>query len=260
MDWSSLARGVQQGLSYFQTGAQIAGSLAGAFGGNDPGARDFALWANRLGQGAGQVNNFMQSRGGGPAAAAQGNPPWGQFQQSMPMSTPAGPQFQQSMPTSMPAGPPQSSMMLGGPADLPAANATALMALLMSNPQFMQALQAAPFSTGMPSVAVNPPNSAPVPIPLSAVMNTLAQLAQASSRELSEMSTEGEAQIPEYLLADDGSLIADPASPQEQAELVLNWLRAGAQARRLGMPEANGFGQADFNDSGAWAREAGFDD
>ena len=83
----------------------------------------------------------------------------------------------------MPAGlPPQFTAQAA-----PQVNATALMALLMNNPQIMQAMQAAPFSPTPQGVAINLPNQAPMSIPLNAVMNTIAQLAQASTRELSTM-------------------------------------------------------------------------
>jgi len=142
----------------------------------------------------------------------------------------------------------------------PQANATALMALLMNNPQIVQAMQAAPFSPTPQGVAINLPNQAPMSIPLNAVMNTIAQLAQASTRELSALPGESEQDIPDYLLAGDGSFIVDPADPQQRAALALHWLRADAEAQRHGSPQAFGSGGTGFDEAEAWAREAGFDD
>ena len=71
-DFSAIARGLQQGLGLFQTGAQIAGGLAGAAGGNNRTAQDFALWANRLGQGAGQLDRLVQDLRSGQIRALPG--------------------------------------------------------------------------------------------------------------------------------------------------------------------------------------------
>jgi hypothetical protein len=242
---SALASAFQQGLGYFQTGAQIAGGLANAFGGSDPGARDFAMWANRLGQGAGQVGGFLQGvtgshepAGGGMAAA--------QFQQPAMLAPPA---------SSVP--PPATT---SGSIAAPGLNATALMGLLMSNPQLVQALQSAPFSASPPGVSVDVPNRGAVSIPLGALMSSLAQLSQASSRELSELWPEDEAQVPEYLLAEDGSPVVDISKPRDRAALALYWLRRSAEAQRYGVLNSRLRRKARIDPVDAWARDAGFDD
>jgi len=159
-----------------------------------------------------------------------------------------------------PSSQPQPSMTLGDAPSAPAVNATALMALLMNNPQILQALQSMPFSTEPQGVAVNVPNRAPVSIPLNAVMNTIAQLAQASTRELSALSGEDEPDVPDYLLADDGSFIVDPANPQERVALALHWLRVDAEVQRYRSSQTFAPVEASLDESDAWAVEAGFDD
>jgi hypothetical protein len=99
-------------------------------------------------------------------------------------------------------------------------------------------------------------------------MNTLAQLAQASTRELNTMTSEDDPDIPDYLLADDGEFLADPASAADRAEVVLQLLRLDREAQRYA--ELNGPFAADemriddidemeMDESERWAREAGFD-
>ena len=256
-DFGAIARGIQQGLGVFQTGAQIAGGLAGAFGGNDRTAQDFALWANRLGQGAGQVGGFVQAMRGGQAPAFPGAAGGG-------LAGPRG--LQQPAPAQpSPGTPPPGYGAPGAPGAAPGGppvNATALMGLLLNNPHLIQAIQSAPFVTqgGAPGVQVNVPDTAPVSIPLGAVMNAIAQLAQASTRELNAMTSEGDSEIPEYLLAEDGEFIVDPASADDRAAVVLQWLRLEGEAQRCA--ESDGFIAADemgMDESDVWAREAGFD-
>jgi hypothetical protein len=74
------------------------------------------------------------------------------------------------------------------------------------------------------------------------------------------MATEDEQQVPDYLLADDGSLLADPASPQERAAVALQRLRIGAEARRYDLAGAGRFDRTRLDAADVWARDAGLDD
>ena len=68
-------------------------------------------------------------------------------------------------------------------------------------------------------------------------MNTIAQLAQASTRELYAMRSEDDPEIPDYLLAEDGDFIVDPESDEDRAALALLLLRIdgrGPALRRIG--------------------------
>ncbi|MGH8773556.1 MAG: hypothetical protein ACREV2_20630 [Burkholderiales bacterium] len=93
-------------------------------------------------------------------------------------------------------------------------------------------------------------------------MNTVAQLAQASARELSAMTSEDDPEVPDYLLAEDGDVIVDPVSAEDRAALVLHLLRIEGEARRCaesdGFVASDGMGMDEMDESDVWAREAGF--
>lgn len=275
VDFSRIAQGIQQGLGLFQTGAQVAGGLAGAFGGDNRTAQTFAQWANRLGQGAGQVGGLLQGlRGGqipGLPGGTTGAAPGG------PGAVPLRPPTVAVQPTpSRP--PPALGLAVPGPAPL---DATALLGMLLTNPQIMQALTQAPFMS-LPAargVEVNVPSAGPVSIPLPDLVNTIAQLAQRSVGEVSEsrteldLASEDDPEIPDFLLTEDGELMADPTNPEDRAALVLHLLRLDGEARRHGSEDLYGEPDAlglfdemssepvwEIDESDLWAREAGFDD
>ncbi|MGD8588233.1 MAG: hypothetical protein PVG22_05320 [Chromatiales bacterium] len=245
IDWGRIARGVQTGLSLFQTGAQIAGGIAGAVGGNSQTARDFSRWSNRLGQGAGQINRFMQALQGRQIPSL---PRGGQ--------RPASPR------------PPAARPATGRPTATPTAapgrgqfNATALLGLIMNNPQLMQAIRGAPFArqAGVRRVEVNIPNGESVSIPLADVLNTFAVLAQESVLELNDTSSEYAENIPEYLIGEDGEFIVDPQSAEDRAALVLHLLRLDGEMERYAeWDDLNAYDETEESD--LWVREAGFDD
>lgn len=256
-DFASVARGFQQALDIAQTAFGVAGGLAQTFGGNDRTAQDIARWSNLLAQGAGQVRAWQGPQSGQPSgpASTQGAAP------GVAGAGIAGTGSQQSWMPSMP----QPAAPLGGLSarygttaaapDGPQLNATAMMALLLNNPQLIQAMQSALVPQGgAPSVPVSLPNSQPGSIPLGNVMNALAQLAQVSTRELDALANEDDAEVPDYLLREDGSFVVDPASAQERAALVLQLLRMEAEGRRLTSMDGDVVDQSD-----AWARDAGFD-
>jgi hypothetical protein len=142
----------------------------------------------------------------------------------------------------------------------------ALLALILSHPQFQQALQqagaqgsAAPRTVPLqvPSTSV-PSQPRVVPIPLGAVMNAIVALAGRSQVELNAATTEEDPEVPSYLVNDDGDFIVDPASPPDRAALVAHWFRlSDAAAREAEWSEASeDAGETD--ESEEFAAEAGF--
>ena len=254
-DFTRFTRGIQQGLGAFQAGAQIVGGLAGAFGGNNRTARSFSRWATRLGQGAGQIGGMMQALRGRQVPAIRGG-----------VSPGAGGRRPSPRQIRRPAG---GRPAVRGRAGAPGGgqlNATALLGLLTSNPQLMQALRSAPLlrRAGARRVEVDIPNSGPVSIPLGEVMNAFAHLARASMHELNGLASEDDAEIPEYLLGDDGEPLVDPANEEERAALALHLLRLDGEADRYAelndLVASDGYFEGDLDESELWAREAGFDD
>lgn len=224
VDWGRVTQGIQTGLSLFQTGAQIAGGIAGAFGGNNKTARDFARWSNRLGQGAGQIGGIFQAfRGGGQTPT----PP---RRVQRPAATGRRPPSPPAQRTTTPA---RRAIAPGGS---PPANSNALLASLLNNPQIMQQLRAALFRRReeVPVVEVDIPNSGSVSIPLSEVMNTIARLAQESVVELEAITDEENTEIPDFLIAEDGEFIVDPERAEDREGLVLGLLRRQGEMERFG--------------------------
>lgn len=278
-DFGAIARGIQTGLSLFQTGAQIAGGLSATFGGNNRTARDFSRWANLLGQGAGVaggvLGSFRGMTGGsrGPTRARPQRRPLTRPTTRSPTRPPArrpAPRPAARPPTRPPATRPATR--LPAPGARPAApggsrlNATALMGLLMNNPQLMQALRSAPFiaRAGARRVEVDIPGREVVSIPLGDVMNSIALLARESMHELNALASEDNEETFDYLIGADGEFRVDPASATERAEETLYLLRIGAEADRYAdaqefvtddvMEEVVG----DLDESDLWAAEAGF--
>jgi hypothetical protein len=150
------------------------------------------------------------------------------------------------------------------------ANGTALLGLILGNPQFQQALQwtammgsAAPRTVQLPVPATGAAGGMrSMPIPLGAVMNAIATLAGQSMVEFNETTREDEPEVPAYLVDEDGDFIVDPASPDDRAALVAHLFRVSDEAQRAAGPwqpegeptEAEG----ELDESEAWARDAGF--
>jgi len=160
------------------------------------------------------------------------------------------------------------------PAPAPAAprqpDALGLLRVILTNPHLQQALQSAPAPGAGVQPAVQLPVPSPaapaqtrsVPIPLGAVMNAIAALAGQSMTELSENMSEEDAEVPSYLVDDDGNFIVDPASPDDRAALVTHLFRLSEEAQRSGWFRQPGrrFGEADaeLDESEQFALEAGF--
>lgn len=113
------------------------------------------------------------------------------------------------------------------------ADGMALLALILSHPQFIQALQqagahgaAAPRTVPLqvPSTSV-PAQTRTVPIPLGAVMNAIVALAGRSQVELNAATAEDDPEVPSYLVNDDGNFIVDPTSAADRAALVTHLFR-----------------------------------
>jgi len=167
-----------------------------------------------------------------------------------------------------------------GPPIAGSLDATALLGLLLSNPQIMQSVRGAPIASqgvAPPSVQVNVPGSGPTAIPLGDIMNVFAMLMQRSVEELSDLeaesdlTSEDDPAVPEYLFGEDGELLVDPANAQDRAAYTLELLRkhvAEAQCWRDGGLAADWDTPNPFDRSGAfargtdesdlWAYEAGF--
>jgi hypothetical protein len=128
------------------------------------------------------------------------------------------------------------------PAPTPAAapDAMAMLRVILSNPQFLNALQstaapvpARPVSLPVP-VAATAPRLRQVPIPLGAVLNAIASLAGASMTDLSAASREDEPEVPAYLVDAEGAFIVDPASADDRAALVAHFFLLSAEAQGAG--------------------------
>ena len=211
-----VAGGFQQGLGFFTQGAQAISSIASLFGGGA--AQDVSRVAGQLSQGGSQVDAMLRGLRGG--------------QVSLPGA--AG----------------------GGAAAAGQFDATALLQMLMSNPQLQRALRSASVlgedaeravELHVPSARGARAGATTVSIPLSAVVSTVAELASRSAAEL-------EASLPahdtEYLASEGGALLVDPEQSESRAGLVLHYFRIAGEAER--------FGEAGLDESEVWANEAGF--
>lgn len=123
------------------------------------------------------------------------------------------------------------------PAPAPPADAMAMLRLILSNPQFLSALQStaassAPRPVSLPvPVAAAAPQLRQVPIPLGAVLNAIVALAGASMTDLSAATREDEPEVPAYLVDAQGGFIVDPASADDRAALVTHFFRLSAEAQ-----------------------------
>jgi hypothetical protein len=152
---------------------------------------------------------------------------------------------------------------------VPQADGTALLNLILGNPQFQQALQwtammgsAGPRTVQLPVPATGAADRMrSVQIPLGAVMNAISALAGRSMVELNATTREDEPEVPPYLVDEDGDFIVDPANPDDRAALVAHLFRVSDEAQRWagswqsdGEPaEADG----ELDESEEWARDAG---
>lgn len=258
VDWGRVAQGVQTGLSLFQTGAQIAGGVAGAIGGNNRTARDIARWSQRLGQGAGFAQNLLGAIRPGQTprlpTGVQRVPPAGRPYPPRP-ATPAAPVGRPSPVR------PGVAAQPGAPGR-PPMNYTAQFASLLSNPQIMQAIRSALFR-GREGVLHVGSDGTPVRIPTSDVMATISRLARESALELNALAGEDTAEIPEYLIGEDGEFVVDPEFDEDREALVLEYLRRQGEIDRYdelgGRVVIEGLAGDEMDASEVWAREAGFD-
>lgn len=155
---------------------------------------------------------------------------------------------------------------------VPQADGTALLGLILGNPQLQQALQwaavmgsAGPRTVQLPVPATGAPGRMrSVPIPLGAVMNAISALAGQSMVELNATTQEDEPEVSPYLVDEQGDFIVDPASPDDRAALVAHLFRVSDEAQRSAgsWPPDGGPTEADgeLDESEEWARDAGFTD
>lgn len=256
VDWGRISRGIQTGLSLFQTGAQIAGGLA-SFGGNSRTARDISRWSRRLGQGAGFAQSLF------------GNMPTGQPRRSPAprrRTAPPGPRYRRppSTPSRSRGGGSRGQGTRWARSRQPMNN-TAQLAGLLNNPQIQQLLRSSLFRRreGVVRIESDGPYSESVSIPMADVVNTISRLARASAVELHALDDEDAPEIPEYLVGEDGDYIIDPECPEAREALVLEYLRDQSEADRYaelsGWDDMAGGGGYDTDAPEEWAREAGFD-
>ena len=146
----------------------------------------------------------------------------------------------------------------------PQMDGLALLRLILSNPQVLQALQpAAPrtVSLAMPAFA-QPSRTRQVSLPIGAVVNTLAQLMGPALTQLNEDTSEDDPVVPPYLVSDDGDFIVDPTRPEDRAALVALMFRVDDATKRVDGPwQSDDRIDDDFtelDESDTWAREAGF--
>jgi hypothetical protein len=141
-------------------------------------------------------------------------------------------------------------------------NATALLSLLLSNPQLQQALRAAPvlgqagpqaMSLGVPTASGGQAQAA---IPIASVMNLIAALASRSTRELVEAFGEDEA-TPDYLLDEYGGRLVDPGVPEQQAAVALQYFRLAGESVRFSESDED---ETSLDESDRWLMEAGLED
>ncbi len=261
VDWGRVAQGVQTGLSLFQTGAQIAGGIAGAVGGNNRTARDISRWSRRLGQGAGFAQNIL----GGIRPGQTARLPAG-----VQRVVQAGRPYVQRLrtPAARTGRRPPARTRTVAPTRAPGRqplNNTAQFASLLNNPQIMQALRSALLRGREAALHVETDivSGMPVEIPMSEVMKVLANLANEAAIELDALEGGDAAEVPEYLVGEDGELIIDPECAEEREALVLeNLILQGEFVRYAGLDGSvgmEGIAGSEMDDSEAWAREAGFD-
>jgi hypothetical protein len=145
----------------------------------------------------------------------------------------------------------------------PAMDATALLSTILSAPQLQQALRSA--ATLGPAAARSLQLPAPTPagtqsvsVPLGAAMNAIMTLARQSMAEIDEQTQEDEAEVPEYLVGEDGEFVVDPGSPEARAARVAQLFQAARGVERARAGELMDRIGPGADDPDAWAREAGW--
>jgi hypothetical protein len=125
----------------------------------------------------------------------------------------------------------------------PARDATALLSMILSNPQVQDTLRRAALQRAPENVQLTLPAATGgarrdvVPLPMNAVVQAIAALANRSTLELDEaVADEGEYEDApaEFLLSESGDLLVDPADPYRRADLVAHYFRCAAEAERSG--------------------------
>jgi len=160
-----------------------------------------------------------------------------------------------------PAGAPPLAPAAAG---APQPDAMALLRLILSNPQLLQALQpAAPRAVTLPVPAMAPPHRMrPVSVPLGAVINLISALSGQAMSELNASTPEDAPAVPEYLVDEDGDFLVDPTSPDDRAKLVAHLFGVSDHAQRLANSWQLDGPMSDLGDeldeSELWARDAGF--
>jgi hypothetical protein len=144
-----------------------------------------------------------------------------------------------------------------------------LLRLILTNPQFQQAL----FHAALSGAGAVPPVALPMPaiqhpghmrsvqVPLGAVINAIAGLTGPAMMQLNARTSESDPEVPEYLVSGEGEFIVDPASAEERGRLVHTIFEASDEAQRL---EAHRQRQSrprrfptEADEADDWARDVG---
>ena len=214
-----VGRGVVRRLPQIASGA-AAGAGAGAAAGP---------WGAAIGAAVGAGVGALS--GGGRSARASGRPPPATpSRAARPARTP------RPAPSSGPTGPPRPAPPLAarpsGTAARPNAAAAAQLLQVLFRPEVMQALMSmAAGTSGRRTVQVGEAD-----VPVAAVANVVSELAERAAFEYHAAGGAPLDETPGYLVGPEGESLADPASPEQRAEVVLSlWAEDDhrrAQARR----------------------------
>jgi len=149
----------------------------------------------------------------------------------------------------------------------PQTDALGLLRTILTNPHLQQALQPSGGGPPQPVQLPVPSHTAPaghrnVNIPLGAVLRALMAASGEALVELYEQTGEDEAEVPEYLVGEDGDFLVDPASDDDRAALVAHLFRLNEAAQQYGgdsQPEWREDEDAgEMDESDAFALDAGF--
>jgi hypothetical protein len=148
----------------------------------------------------------------------------------------------------------------------PQTDALGLLRTILTNPHLQQALQPAGGGPPQPVQLPVPSPTAPagrrnVNIPLGAVLRALMAASGEALVELYEQTGEDEAEVPEYLVGEDGDFLVDPASDDDRAALVAHLFRLNEAAQQYGgdpQPESREDEAGEMDESDAFALAAGF--
>lgn len=151
----------------------------------------------------------------------------------------------------------------------PQTDALSLLRTILTNPHLQQALQPAAGGPPPPVQLPVPSHAAPsgrrsVNIPIGAVLRALIAASGEALVELYEQTGEDEAEVPEYLVGEDGDFLVDPASDDDRAALVAHLFRLNEAAQQSGgdpqpeWSEAEADETDEMDESDAFALAAGF--